>query len=107
MSSIYDNKLLQEARKYDTPEQFKLLNFAKYSICKAKGLLRKAFPDYTEMAVDYAKPLQTPLADDALLRDAIDDLLVTYRGIPTKAGKIRKITVNRVLNDIETILNKY
>ena len=108
MSLLYDSKLLDIARQYSCPDEFKDKNFAKYSIVKQKGLMRTAFPTHktTKQALDYLVAPK-PLADDAPLRDALDDLLVTYRGIPTKEGKIRKITVNRVLKDIETILNKY
>ena len=110
MSPLHDSKLLDIAREYKTSEEFKAGNFAKYSICRAKGLLREAFPEkwvQTPVMKERLAKVASKLPDDASLRDAIDDLMVTYRNIPTKVGKHRKITVNRALRDLELLLKNY
>lgn len=96
------------AKRYDSPEDFKKNNFAMYSICKAKGLLSTAFPEQVATAKkEYLKDVRPALPEDAGIRDALDDLIVQYRGIPSKPGKIRKVTVNKVIRDIEQLLKDH
>lgn len=103
-----DKKLIAIARDYTSPGAFKAGNMVKYLICQNKGLMRKAFPDYVPPPRKVFKvPKKHELPEDANLRDAIDDLMVRYRGIPTKEGKIRKITVNSVLLDLAKLLKDY
>ncbi len=105
-----NEQLIKIAQQYTTPEEFKAHNFAKYSICKSKGLLRKAFPTYVKPLKVHPKPLPTQVVEtpsDANLRHAIDDMIVRYRGRPALNGKIRKVTVNAVIKELEEILSKY
>ena len=105
-----DSKLIAIAQQYNNPDEFKAMNFAKYSICKGKGLLRKAFPSYVKPLKVWPKPLQAIVPEtpsDASLRHAIDDLIVKYRARQKDKGVSSTIPVGTVIRELTKVLKNH
>ena len=105
-----NERLIAIAQQYATPDEFKAKNFAKYSICKGKGLLGKAFPTYVKPFKTWPAPLQAIVPEtpsDASLRHAIDDLVVKYRIRQQVKGVSSTIHVGTVLSDLTKILKNH
>lgn len=110
MLSDKEKILVEKAKAYANAEILRKEAFTTYLICKRKNLLKHAFtaiPKQTTVQKERIEKIKKELEPDANLRDAIDDLIVQYRAIPTKADRIRKVTVNSVIKNLETLLKEY
>jgi len=98
--------LLEIARQYKTPEEFKTANFTKYEICKSKGLLRKAFPNHVAQVTIY--PVEVPeLTPEASLYETIENLEASYRQKQQRYGHTSKIHIGTVVKKLQLILRKF
>ena len=102
----FDEKLMEIGKQYQSPEEFKKANAAKFFIAKSHGLLRKLFPEdfvpktYTNVPTEEEKSIEG-------LRDALEEYISKLSKRTIRTGQYGHVKTRGVINKLRQLLKEH
>lgn len=96
---------MAEGQLYATSDEFRAKDIIYYNIAKDKKLLKYIYPDESTVPV-YAETTPETEFLSTSMESSLENLINIYQNIPYTKGEHRKLSLTKVIRDLQEILKK-